>query len=632
MRKRKCLSLLLSFALVLCTCATGAFAAENAATVNGTSYATLSEAFQSAPSGATIVLQNDVTVTGENLISSNKKLTLDLNGHQISGKFTADKTAAFVIQNGADYTLTDSKAGGAVTVSSDTDYVFGIYMLDNAKFTLSGGALNVSGKKAIGVFGDNGDQIALSGGRLQTNASDSIMAVDSGHGGKVVLSGTAVNSVGGDKNSASIYLDNNDSGTDPSSFTMTGGSITSDYAGIMGYKDYSVSITGGSVVSKNANAVDMAEKGSAVIGGTSKIQAGQMAVISYGAKVTVNGSANIKGQKDGVYLADVTEETEISGSPVISGTAAGIFAGNSSVTIKDTPTVGAALSDSCSVMFVVKAGATPVPKLTINGGNFVSATNIVAGQTDGSGNFSVMTDTKQYISITGGVFTGNPSSYLSAEYAATALKTGNGFSVAAKTATPAPTTTPASTPTHPSAKFTDVDSTQWYVDAVDYAVTNKLFSGTTDTTFAPNGEMDRAMLVMVMYRLAGSPESTGKLDFTDVPAGCYYEKALLWATQNKLVSGVSATTFAPNASVTREQAAVILCNYAKMKGVTVTASGDLSAFSDGASVDAYAADAMKWAVGSGVLSGSNGKLMPTAGATRAQVAAILMRSASKLGK
>ena len=187
----------------------------------------------------------------------------------------------------------------------------------------------------------------------------------------------------------------------------------------------------------------------------------------------------------------------------------------------------------------------------------------------------------------------------------------------------------------PSAKFTDVSASQWYHEAVDYAVVNGLFAGTSDTTFSPNESMTRGMLVTVLWRLAGKPEAKTAASFQDVDAQQYYAEAVAWAAENGIVAGTSDTTFSPNAKVTREQMAAILYRYAKLNGVDVSKTADLKDFPDADKVASYAKDAMAWAVESGIISGTlkGGKtyLDPTGSATRAQVASILMRYAKNFG-
>ena len=172
--------------------------------------------------------------------------------------------------------------------------------------------------------------------------------------------------------------------------------------------------------------------------------------------------------------------------------------------------------------------------------------------------------------------------------------------------------------------FEDIKPTDWYYSAVKFAVTEGLFNGTSKTKFSPNTTMTRAMLVTVLWRFAGQPKD-GQNTFGDVPADQYYTDAVAWASANNVVNGVGKNRFNPNGVITREQMATILFRYAEANGLNTELRGDLNSFSDGNKVSGYAKDAMSWAVGMGLINGSKGRLDPQGGATRAQVAAILMR-------
>ena len=180
--------------------------------------------------------------------------------------------------------------------------------------------------------------------------------------------------------------------------------------------------------------------------------------------------------------------------------------------------------------------------------------------------------------------------------------------------------------------FTDVREADWFYDDVVYAYENGLFSGTSDTTFSPNASMTRAMLVTVLYRLEGQPTVSGRSGFSDVKLNSYYEDAVTWAADNGIVNGTGATTFSPNANVTREQMAAILYRYAQYKQYGTTASAGLNGFSDAAKVSTYAKAPLSWAFAEKLVNGSEGRLLPTGNATRAQVAAILHRFVENVAK
>lgn len=182
----------------------------------------------------------------------------------------------------------------------------------------------------------------------------------------------------------------------------------------------------------------------------------------------------------------------------------------------------------------------------------------------------------------------------------------------------------------PSEKFTDVDTSRWYHEAIDYVVENGLMYGETTTRFAPDTGISRAQIVTVLYRLAGSPAVSGSTPFTDVKANSYYADALVWAYQNKLAAGNTATTFAPNKTATREEMVSFFARFAKLSGQTVEAKGDLSAFKDAGSVSKYAVESMTWAVESGLIHGvSADRLSPKTTSTRAAVAQVLMEYCRK---
>ena len=178
----------------------------------------------------------------------------------------------------------------------------------------------------------------------------------------------------------------------------------------------------------------------------------------------------------------------------------------------------------------------------------------------------------------------------------------------------------------PSTNFTDVEENGWYHTGVDFMVKNGFMNGVADDAFDVDGNLTRAQLVTILYRIAGEPESTATNPFADVADGQWYTNAVIWAAENGIVKGVNTTTFAPNDQITREQIATILFRYAKAEKV----EGKLAGFPDAEKVSDYAADAMAWAVEQGLINGiseSDGKtyLAPQETATRAQIAVILMR-------
>ena len=174
--------------------------------------------------------------------------------------------------------------------------------------------------------------------------------------------------------------------------------------------------------------------------------------------------------------------------------------------------------------------------------------------------------------------------------------------------------------TCPSKPYKDVNTRAWYHESIDFAIRGKLMNGIASDRFDPEGSMTRAMLVTVLWRYAGSPRE-GTNRFTDVANGQWYTEAVAWAAENGVVNGVGNNRFDPEGKITREQMAAILYRYAKQPQT----SGSLTSFPDASRVSGYATDAMRWTVEQKIIGGSDGRLDPQGNATRAQVAAILMR-------
>lgn len=180
----------------------------------------------------------------------------------------------------------------------------------------------------------------------------------------------------------------------------------------------------------------------------------------------------------------------------------------------------------------------------------------------------------------------------------------------------------------PSLKFSDLDITQWYHLDTDYVIENDIFRGTTETTFTPNGNITRAMMITVLYRAEGEPEVTGKATFEDIDENAYYAKAVVWGQQNGIIKGYSETEYAPEQDILREQIAAIMHRYAQYKGydVSVGENTNILSYDDFDSISEYAIASMQWACGSGLIKGKSERtLNPLDNATRAEIAAILHR-------
>lgn len=174
--------------------------------------------------------------------------------------------------------------------------------------------------------------------------------------------------------------------------------------------------------------------------------------------------------------------------------------------------------------------------------------------------------------------------------------------------------------------FTDVKESDWFYKGVAYVVDKGVMSGVSENQFDPSGKLTRAMMVQMLYNMEDRPACDAENAFIDVPVGQWYTDAVIWANDEKIVSGMGDGLFAPNMEITREQMVVMLYNYAKYKGYDVTASADLSKFADNASVSTWAQPAMQWAVAEGYISGmGDNQLAPHGTATRAEIASVIMR-------
>ena len=181
-------------------------------------------------------------------------------------------------------------------------------------------------------------------------------------------------------------------------------------------------------------------------------------------------------------------------------------------------------------------------------------------------------------------------------------------------------------PDCPLRQFTDVDGNAWYHDGLHYCLEKGLMAGTSNTTFAPDTATSRAMIATILWRMADSPVVNYAMSYTDVAEGSWYGEAVRWATSEGIVSGYGGGRFGPDDPITREQMAVMLWRFAQEQGYDVSARADLSGYTDAGTVSGYAAQALQWAVGEGIIGGTGeDTLSPQGQAARAQAAVMLMR-------
>ena len=180
----------------------------------------------------------------------------------------------------------------------------------------------------------------------------------------------------------------------------------------------------------------------------------------------------------------------------------------------------------------------------------------------------------------------------------------------------------------PSLKFSDLDITKWYHHDTDYVIEKGIFKGTTETTFAPDDNITRAMMITVLYRAEGEPDITGEATFEDIDENAYYTKAVVWGQHSGIIKGYSETEYAPEQYITREQIAAIMHRYAEYKGydVSVGENTNILSYDDFENISEYAIPSMQWAVGGGMIKGrTESTLSPEAFATRVEIAAMLHR-------
>ncbi len=177
----------------------------------------------------------------------------------------------------------------------------------------------------------------------------------------------------------------------------------------------------------------------------------------------------------------------------------------------------------------------------------------------------------------------------------------------------------------PSKAFDDLNTNLWYHEGIDYAIANGLMKGVSAYKFDPYGELNRAMLVTILYRLEGEPRVSGDNPYSDVESGSWYDKAVNWADSKGIVKGYGNGEFGPTDDITREQMAAMMMRYADFKGFDTSKRTKLTSFSDADSVSSWALQNVQWAVAEGLIKGSGGKLAPLDPTNRAEAATILMR-------
>jgi len=310
--------------------------------------------------------------------------------------------------------------------------------------------------------------------------------------------------------------------------------------------------------------------------------------------------AGTETQSESVAVSDTQTTPKLTAKPVISPNG-GSFSGTATVTIT-CGTEGATIYYTTDGSEPTSASAVYNAPFSISATTTVKAIALKAGINNSAIVSVILTKTS------GGSGTGN-----SHTAPTTPTTPGQGFT-SSKAAQLAANT------------FNDVKITDWYAESVGRMLNSNLMNGTTPATFAPGSLFDRGMIATVLYRMAGSPAVTGSNTFNDVVNGSWYYNAVVWGSSAGIINGYNGS-YDPAGPITREQVATILYRYAMSTGRNVTANASLAAFTDHDDVSDFAGAAMNWAVANGIINGSTSvTLSPKATATRAEVAAMLMRA------
>ena len=563
-------------------------------TVNGGSFTDLMSAVKYAASGAEIKLLDDVTLTQSLKVAAEQNLTIDLNGHKIS----AALKGPHMICNAGDLTITDSSAAktGEIAKTGDpTDYGYVIENHDTMKLESCKISSTSTKSSAIENGWYNPSQ--------NTAGTNCVMTIQDA---EVV----SVNAEGG------LYTIKND---DYGVMVINGGNFVNDSNGggvVLNWNDLTINngtFTGASVVRTLKYGSAAYETGKTQINnGTFNGALDSLEGYNEGTDVTVSGG-KFSESVDPELLADgLTAELVYSEGenklvytyyPTLEDALAA--AEGTEGTVND---LKAAKDKECRVTLVSGLNRASTWLWTQQGSSFTlpqlekGASQVHVGWKDEAGT---------YYAVGAKYTVPGQDAVLTAVWQSTDIITPVGPSKPSKPTEP-------TEPTEPAFPFDDVTESGWYYDGVKYAYDNGLMNGTGANVFSPNADTTRGMIVTILARMEGVNTSGG---------ASWYALGSEWAMNAGVSDGTNM-----EGKITREQLAVMLYRYAKMKGYDVSASADISAYTDASGVSGWAKEAMQWAVGSGLIQGSGSALNPQANASRAEVATILARFAQNLAK
>ena len=639
--KKSILALLLAVMMVASLLPTAALADDEAVAITSD--------LTSLETGAYYVPDGGVTMAGTVSIDG-KNIVLDLKGQTLVG---ATNMTLFKLENGATLTIKDSVGGGKVSTTGTA-----VYLYNGCTVDVAGGTVERSG---------NGNTIT------GTNRNGDAFVVTIS-GGKVSLVGASVNYP-----AISIGRAPGTTGRNPGNFIMTSGSVLSNQGGVMvtcggvdvsgGYivadgialfcsfvpadTGYSSSITGGVI---ETNSTDMyypllLNYGELTVGGTAQISGGSWAVVNNSGTITVNGNATIEPATDSggaVYNQNDGNTTKMGTVTIDGGNINGYVAaaeGNEITVNGGKFTNSVAEFAAADLKYEVEnADGTFTYYETFDdaleaadNGAVITGINEAAVET----NYTLTIDpanggTKTVLSLPAGttysLYTPNKSGYAFLGWSGSDGNTYAGTDTVTVTSdikltaswvrhpdTPyVPEPSEPVEPDVPSFPFYDVPTSAWYYTAVKYVYDNKLMDGVDTYTFAPNDTLTRAMVWTIIARMSGVDTTGGN---------SWYAKAQEWVITNGISDGEN-----PTAAITRQELVTMLYRYAQIKGYDVSVGEDTNILSyvDATSISEYAMSAFQWACGSGLTEGDeNGALTPLATATRAQAAAMIMRSLPK---
>lgn len=615
----------------------------------GKAYTSLDDAIKAASNGETITLLKDIKL--ETCISSGMNTVIDLAGYTITAP---DNSYIIVVAGGYRFTLNDSseEGTGALTGGTgDNSHAGAVTVQNGGSFTMNGGNIigNTGTTSAAGVSLGSNSSFTMTGGSITDNTSTGNIqagvyadcASTVTISGNVNITGNVVNGSGTEVDS-DLWLD-----------TLSGATLKIGEDGLAEDARIGVYVNGG--VDDVKNFTDTYERGKAT-------------------------TENFISNRTKYYVVEVETEDGVAAAMTLYKSAAptasltpGSYVGTQTVALSTTT-----LPNLTEIYYTTDGSDPKTSKTTQKYTEplTIDKTMTVKAYTSGLRGDYLASDVAEFAytitapvtlytitvpdSVTGGAVSVSPTQAAYGFTVTITVAPGEGYELDELTATDSggnkieltkvsdteyTFSMPRSDVTvsasfraisHedncPSADYTDVDTGAWYHEAIDFAIENDLMNGVGDNIFNPDGNLSRAMMVRILWNMEDQPTNVSG-SYSDVVAGAWYEKAVLWATANNIVNGYPDGSFGPDNSITRQEMAAILYRYAQFKEYDMTAEDDLTRFPDGDETAEWAETFVRWAVAEGLLNGGDdGTLDPAGTATRAEVAQIFMNYCEKIAK